>query len=242
MRSASWSCGLHSTFTKQRCNDHITRMAGSHQNRITSTSDDHSAIRHCDRSPPFMLHMRITQTARSLYGNLMSSTGESCADCSHSALTIRAQFMCAAGSRPNNFPAKLPTYCHQKRNLAIEKRNLQQQLLCAQLCCRFRFSVAKAVLTELRVVGFSAQDGETVFPLFVANPRTVRLCGKKSRCVVPLGYWPSRCCQQTQTKSAQSEPQQADAADCEAVDRKWCQRSGFEVASQEADREVGSDE
>ncbi|MEI6251984.1 MAG: hypothetical protein WCP30_04195, partial [Mycobacteriaceae bacterium] len=22
-------------------------------------------------------------------------------------------------SRPNNFPAKLPTYCHQKRNLAI---------------------------------------------------------------------------------------------------------------------------
>jgi hypothetical protein len=27
-------------------------------------------------------------------------------------------------SRPNNFPAKLPTYCHQKRNLAIEKRNL----------------------------------------------------------------------------------------------------------------------
>lgn len=96
VRSASWSCGLHSTFTKQRCNDHITRMAGSHQNRITSTSDDHSAIRHCDRSPPFMLHMRITQTARSLYGNLMSSTGESCADCSHSALTIRAQFMCAA--------------------------------------------------------------------------------------------------------------------------------------------------
>ena len=42
------------------------------------------------------------------------------------AMVIRGRFYRQQlGSRPNNFPAKLPTYCHQKRNLAIEKRNLQ---------------------------------------------------------------------------------------------------------------------
>ena len=37
------------------------------------------------------------------------------------AMLIRGRFYRQQlGSRPNNFPAKLPTYCHQKRNLAIE--------------------------------------------------------------------------------------------------------------------------
>lgn len=35
--------------------------------------------------------------------------------------------------------------------------------------------MANAVFTELRICVFSGQDGERVFPLFVANPGTVRL-------------------------------------------------------------------
>jgi hypothetical protein len=32
----------------------------------------------------------------------------------------------SGGGRPNNFPATLPTFRHQKGNLAIEKRNLHE--------------------------------------------------------------------------------------------------------------------
>ncbi len=42
--------------------------------------------------------------------------------------------------------------------------------------CRFRFPLANAPLLELHVPCVSGQGGERVFPLFVANPRTVRLC------------------------------------------------------------------
>ena len=42
--------------------------------------------------------------------------------------------------------------------------------------CRFRFTMANVLLLELDVRGFSGHGGEAVFPLFVANPRTVRLC------------------------------------------------------------------
>ena len=41
--------------------------------------------------------------------------------------------------------------------------------------CRFRFAMANALLLELHVGGVSGHGGERVFPLFVANPRTVRL-------------------------------------------------------------------
>ena len=88
-------------------------------------------------------------------------------------------------------------------------------------------SVAKAPLTELRVGGFSAEDGETVFRFSrrILENRTVVREKEPTRCsawVLALTLLPA-----DSTKSAQSEPQQADAADCEAVDRKWCQRSGF---------------
>ena len=41
--------------------------------------------------------------------------------------------------------------------------------------CRFRFRLANACAAQLRNYRVSGERGEGVFPVFVANPRTVRL-------------------------------------------------------------------
>jgi hypothetical protein len=51
----------------------------------------------------------------------------------------------------------------------------------ARCCCWFRYSMANTLLFELRVRCFSGPDAERVFPLLVANPRTVQLCSCRPR-------------------------------------------------------------
>jgi len=47
--------------------------------------------------------------------------------------------------------------------------------------CRFRFRLANACATELRICRISGERGEGIFPVFVANPRTVRSYRKAAR-------------------------------------------------------------
>lgn len=60
--------------------------------------------------------------------------------------------------------------------MVIGRENLQ---LHDVVTCRFRFSMANALLLELHIGGFSGHGGEAVFPLFVADPRTLRLCNSR---------------------------------------------------------------
>lgn len=103
------------------------------------------------------------------------------------------------GSRVNNFPAKLPIHCHRKRNLTIEKRNCHHPLSSgaaapgkyARRSSRYyRYSVSfvgsafrwrRRYVLICALAAFPARDGERVFALFVANPKTIRLYRKGTR-------------------------------------------------------------
>jgi hypothetical protein len=56
-----------------------------------------------------------------------------------------------------------------------DELHLEEDFVDSVCQCRFRSPLANRYRRELNLLYFSALLGEAVFPLFVANPRTVRL-------------------------------------------------------------------
>lgn len=69
-------------------------------------------------------------------------------------------------------PGKFSTPLHKCNAGAVILEKVQSN---SRTYCRFRFLMANALVRELRIRSISGHGGERVFPLFVANPITVRL-------------------------------------------------------------------